>query len=132
VFEAARPLVSHPRVRKLNFINEAGIYKPPDLMEGLYWGVHYEREPQSSWKLDVWFWRRDDGGADIEHAAELRRRLTPETRVAILWLKDASQQPGMYGTTVRSIDVYDAVLNQGIRTPAALESWLVARQRQSD
>jgi hypothetical protein len=130
-FEAARPIVAHPRVRKLTFLNETGVFKPAGLKEGLYWGVHYEADSGAAWKLDIWFWLRTSTPGDVEYAAEMRQRLTPETRVAILWIKDDCWQRGVYGDTVRSMDVYDAVLNHGVRTPGAFERWLAAHREQA-
>jgi hypothetical protein len=66
----------------------------------------------------------------VEYADEIRRRLTPETRLAILWIKDAHHRLQAYGTQeVRSIDIYHAVLDQGVRTPAMFDGYLAERQK---
>jgi hypothetical protein len=131
VFAAARPLASHPRVQKLSFWNESGPFKPPGLADGLYWGVRYLSDAAGEWNLDVWFWPRDATGGpppDVAHAADLRRRLDPETRAAILLIKDAHHRDDAFvGHEVRSIDVYEAVLDRGVRTVAEFGSDLTAR-----
>jgi hypothetical protein len=128
VFLAARPLASHPRVQKLQFWNEAGTFMPEGLDEGFYWGVHYVADDGEAWKLDVWFWRPDFPASDVEHAEMMRRRLTPETRLAILWIKDVARTPGVFGPEpTRGIDVYEAVLDHGVRTPAAFASYLATK-----
>ncbi len=130
VFLAVRPLASHPRVQKLQFWNEAGVFMPEGLDEGYYWGVHYVAADGLSWKLDVWFWRGDSPATDVEHAEMMRRRLTPETRLAILWIKDLARTVGVFGPDpVRSIDVYEAVLDHGVRTPAAFAAYLITKGR---
>ena len=45
------------------------------------------------------------------------RRLTPETRSAILDIKRAWVNRPEFGQTVRSFDIYTAVLDGGVRTP---------------
>jgi hypothetical protein len=130
VFLAARPLASHPRVQKLQFWNEAGTFMPEGLDEGYYWGVHYVAEDGEPWKLDAWFWRSDAPASDVDHAEMMRRRLTPETRRAILWIKDLARTPSAFGPEpVRGIDVYEAVLDHGVRTPAAFAAYLAAKDR---
>lgn len=129
-FQAARPLASHPRVQKLQFWNETGPFTPEGLAEGYYWGVHYIAPAGPPWKLDIWFWR--PGAPDVEHAEMMRRRLTPETRLAILQIKDLALTPGTFGPDpVRSINVYEAVLDHDIRTPAAFATYLAAKHRLS-
>jgi hypothetical protein len=53
-------------------------------------------------------------------------RLTPETRLAILWLKDLWHGTPLYPTSVGSVDIYAAVLDAGVRTPAAFDDYLTA------
>jgi hypothetical protein len=57
----------------------------------------------------------------------MRRRLTDETRLAILWIKDAWHRLPSYRTSVLSIDIYDAVLEHGVRTPGAFARYLGER-----
>jgi hypothetical protein len=129
-FLAARPLASHPRVQKLHFWNEAGAFTPDGLDEGYYWGVHYVPAAGQPWKMDIWFWRPGAPAPDVEYAEMVRRRLTPETRLAILWIKDIARTPGALSPeSVRSIDVYEAVLDHGVRTPAAFSAYLAAKGR---
>lgn len=118
-FQTIRPLASHPRVKRLSFVNEAGRFKPPGLRDGYYWGVRYHADTGDEWKIDVWFWPREASAGDVAHADELRNRLTPETRLAILRIKDALHEQLLY----RSVDLYDAVLNHGIRTPSEFAAY---------
>ena len=129
-FEAVRPLVVHPRVRKLSYDNQTGAFNPGFPLEGYYWGVQYENPVGLAWKLDVWFWPRRAPSEDIQHTQELRRRLTPETRLAILWIKDALHRQRMFSAyRVSSVDIYDAVLKHGVRTPATFGAHLATPRR---
>ena len=62
-----------------------------------------------------------------ELLAELELILTPETRLAILWIKDLWHRLPVYPYTVGGFEVYDAVLNHGVRTPVDFDYFL--RQR---
>jgi hypothetical protein len=55
------------------------------------------------------------------------RRLTPETRLAILWIKDAWYRHPSYPDVVSGMDIYKAVLEHGVRTPEQFGSYLSRR-----
>ncbi len=118
-------LVSHPRVRQLTFRNDSGAWNshPEKYPDGIYWGIDY-RDGRLTWNIDVWFVTDADRQPDLRHVRELAGRLTPETRSAILDIKRAWVTRPEYGTTVRSFDIYSAVLDQGIRTPEEFERYL--------
>lgn len=63
----------------------------------------------------------------MAHAEEMRRRLTPEAQIAILWIKDAHHRMDLFaGHRLGSVDVYAAVLDHGVRTPAEFAAYLAA------
>ena len=119
---AAVDLVRHPRVRQLTFRNDSGPWNshPEKYPDGVYWGIDY-RDGRRTWNIDVWFVTEADRQPDLRHVRELGGRLTPETRSAILDIKRAWVQRPEYGQTVRSYDIYTAVLDDGIRTPEEFE-----------
>ena len=98
--------------------------QPPEKYpDGVYWGIDY-RDGHRKWNIDVWFVADADRQPDLRHVRELARRLTPETRSAILDIKRAWVNRPEYGQTVRSFDIYTAVLDRGIRTPDEFERFL--------
>jgi hypothetical protein len=119
LFDAIRPLASHDRVRRLSFRNDTGRWNTdPAYPDGLYWMVEYIAEAGETWNLDLWFLREGTTQFDLEDLRALPPRLTPETRLAILRIKEAVRaRPG--ADRVRSHLVYEAVLDHGIRTPEA-------------
>ncbi len=121
------PIASHPRVKRLSFVKEAGRFNNTGLTDGYYCGVRYITDGGDEWKLDVWFWSREAPSRDVEHARELGSRLTPESRLAVLGIKDACCRSPAYRREVLSVDVYDAVLRHGVRTPREFDAYLVAR-----
>ena len=56
-----------------------------------------------------------------------RRKLAPETRLAILWIKDAWHRLPSYPDLVGGVDVYNAVLEHGVRTPKQFGRYLRRR-----
>ncbi len=122
---AAVDLVSHPRVRQLTFRNESVLWNshPEMYPDGIYWGIDY-RDGHLTWNIDVWFVSDADRQPDLRHVRELAGRLTSETRSAILDIKRAWVTRPEYGKTVRSFDIYMAVLDQGIRTAKEFERYL--------
>ncbi len=118
VFDAVRTLASHPRVRRLAFRDDTGRWNVhPAYPDGLYWQVEYVTDSGVAWNLDLWFLLDGTTQFDLEHMHTLPPRLTTEARLAILRIKEAfSVPPG--AQRVRGYEVYEAVLDHGIRTPA--------------
>lgn len=132
VFEVARPLARHPRVRRVTFRDDTGAWNTdPDYPDGVYLGLDYRSPGGHDWRLDLWFLLDGTTQFDLEDVVALPPRLTPEARLAILRIKDAWHRRPEYGSTVRSADVYAAVLNHGIDTPEAFERYLETRARRS-
>jgi len=123
-FAAVRPLASHPRVVRLNFDNWSGPNRTPAFPDGYYWGVRYRAAAEREWKLDLWFLPDDTPRKEAALAAAMDRQLTPETRCAILSLKDLWHRSPSYGRGVASVDIYDAVLYHSVRTRDAFERYL--------
>lgn len=127
LYDAIRPLAGHPRVRRLSFRNDTGHWNTdPAYPDGLHWMVEYVAEAGAAWNLDLWFLRDGTTQFDLDDLRTLPPRLTPETRVAILRIKEAvAARAG--ADRVRSHLVYEAVLDHGIRTPEEFERHLARR-----
>ena len=132
---AVTPIAVHPQVAEVRYLNQSDTRSVSGLRRDrrCYYQVLYQTAAGDVWKLDVSFWLSDDAREDeVRYQADLVRRLDPETRLAILWIKSqwvqsVTQRDPAYGHGVASIDIYDAVLNHGVRTPAAFDAYLAAR-----
>ena len=127
VFDLGRRLARHPRVRRLTFRKDTGLWNTHAVLpDGIYWLVEYAADPDVTWTLDLWFLLDGTTQFDLEHVKTLPGRLTPETRAAILRIKEA-----VYADTTRprgpSYAIYEAVLDHGIRTPEAYERYRESR-----
>jgi hypothetical protein len=126
VFGFGGSLAAQPRVRGLTFRNDTGHWNTdPRYVDGLYLAIGYVADPDIAWKLDLWFLREGTTQFDLEHMKVLPARLTPETRAAILRIKEAiAADPSR--PTLPSYSIYEAVLDHGVRTPEAFERHLAA------
>jgi hypothetical protein len=82
--------------------------------EALYWGVKPDTLGED-WKLDLHAVRPDALRFLVAQNARIAERLTPETRLAILRLKDALWRHDEYRKGFCSQDIYDAVLDDDVR-----------------
>ncbi|MEU9604905.1 hypothetical protein [Streptomyces sp. NPDC048057] len=118
-------LATHPQVRQVTFRNDCGAWnqEPETYPNGLYLGVECVSSG-ATWNLDVWFLDEPERQPSTAHLTTLRPRLTDETRAAVVAIKRAWADRPEYGTTVKSFDVYRAVLDDGVRDPAQFETWV--------
>ena len=128
-WDAFRPLVTQPRLTRLNYRNEAGERSPTGQAadQRYYFVTHYQTAAGHEWKIDLSLWLSDAPRPHLAQLDDLRRRLTDETRLAILWIKDVWHRLPAYPEEVSGVDVYDAVLEHGVRTPDEFAAHL--RQR---
>ncbi len=135
-YELMQPIYTHPRVRWIRYFNESGSFNSTGLQqyERYYFAVLYENDAGNEWKMDISFWLMQGIHPEPVHEA-IEQQLTPETRLAILWIKDAwHQHPAQphevspaYRDGVYSPDIYAAVLQHGVRTPGEFERYLAQR-----
>lgn len=125
-FEIMYPLLTHPRVKQVRYFHQSDHFRLTDLDERYFFMVYYEPWEQAEWKLDISFWLGEGVHPEPIHDA-LEQQLTPETRLTILRIKDAWYQLPAYRVEVASTDIYDAVLQHGVRTLAEFDHYLVQR-----
>ncbi len=128
VFELIQPLFINPRVNRIRYLNETGEFNPTHLLkdERYYFGVYYYTQAGIEWKIDISFWLMQGIHPEPVHEA-IEQQLIPETRLAILWIKDVWYQLPTYRNEVYSTDIYDAVLQHGVRTPVEFDRYLEER-----
>ena len=130
VFALGQVLAAHPRVRQTTFRNDTGHWnKSADYPDGLYWLVEYVDAAGDGWTLDLWFLAAGTTQYDLEHMKTLPQRLTPEVRAAILRIKEDRQARAAPppGPNLPSYEIYEAVLDHGVRTPAEFERYTAER-----
>ena len=128
VYETMQPLLTHPDVALVRYRNEAGAWNPTGKPEDeRYFFASYVWVEEREWKIDISFWVSRVPRIERLPPERIIPRLTDETRLAILWIKDVWHRRPEYMTTVASADIYDAVLAAGVRTPEEFEAYLAQR-----
>lgn len=117
-FQVLSECALNPRVTKARFSNELNKSD-----KALYWQLRYKYEDDIEWKIDMW---SADNNYNLPRSEDLiqpmRDSLTQETRQAILALKNKRKEDA--SLICPSIDLYRAVLTDGVRTSEELCSWL--------
>jgi hypothetical protein len=88
---------------------------------------HYFVMRIEGWKVDVSLWFAGLPPAVEAFQVELPARLTRESRLAILRLKDFWRRLPAYPEVVSAWEIYDALLNYEVRTLDELDVFLAAR-----
>jgi hypothetical protein len=129
VLAAGAELAAHQDVHSLNYRDDSGRFNenPRAYPDGLYLGPRYHPAGGQEWKLDIWFVDDPARQSDLIHLRTLPERLTDDARVAILGIKTLWSARPEYGRSVRSFDIYTAVLDHHVRDADEFDSWL--RQR---
>jgi len=128
-WDAMRLFAVQPRIHRVRFMNESGKFNPTGELrdERYYFCLFYAPDQGEEWKIDVSFWLNDAPRSEWEDLQKIRMQLNPESRLAILWLKDVWHSLPTYRTQVFSMDIYDAVLKHDIRTPTEFDNYLTER-----
>ena len=84
-----------------------------------------ERAGQS-WRIDLTLWLHDAHLNVTRWHQELRERITAEQRSAVLRIKDAWHRRPAYPDQVGGLDIYTAVIDDGVRTPRQFATWLAS------
>jgi hypothetical protein len=129
VFDTLRPILIHPRVHEVLYREETGPRSPSGQPQDqrYYFVIRYTSAAGQRWKIDISVWLTDAPRNQLGHLDYLARHLTDETRLAILWIKDVWHRLPMYPDEVSGTDVYTAVLDHGVRTPAQFADYLKDR-----
>lgn len=114
-FRLGRDIAALLRPHRMHFRDET-IVRTSGLPRGLYWGVYLGDERAGAWKIDVWTTSRADFEPSRRFTARLLERLTPERRETILAIKSACWRDPDYRKGFSSADIYNAVLDQGVKT----------------
>jgi hypothetical protein len=79
------------------------------------------------WRIDLTLWLHDLHLNVTRWHDELRENITAEQRSAVLRIKDVWHQRPTYPDQVGGLDIYTAVIDDGVRTPRQFAAWLAQR-----
>ena len=131
-YAVIQPLLTHPRVVGLLYMNEHGHRNPTGRLrdDRFFFAVTYETDTRDEWKIDISFWLLDAPHNELDRLQDtFARYLTDETRAIILWLKDLWHRLPCYPYQVSGTDIYYAVLEHGVRNPEQFKAYLSERNK---
>jgi len=119
IVEIGKSLILTPGVIKLQ-LNHKGDYVTPGAgkPKGVYMGLTIFFKDEL-WNLDIWFIKE-------ENEVPLKLKLddlSDEQREIILWLKTEIFEQGRYYRDFAPVDIYKAVLLDGVKDVTGLEEW---------
>lgn len=116
-FRIIGEIATIPGVKQVQYLN---FMDTPD--PGFYWRIDYEDAQGVTWDIDNWLvpYAHPHAGMANRFAEAMERALTDETRLAILEIKTAADP----ASKPRGIDIYRAVLRDGVRSVEAFQIWL--------
>ena len=125
VLQIMAPLLAHPCLKMMRYRNASGAFLPPDPTDArFFYALYFQPENGEEWKIDVSFWVSPLPRAESASAERIAARLTDETRLAILWIKDVWHRLPIYPLEISGVDIYEAVLDHGVRTPSQFGDYL--------
>jgi hypothetical protein len=108
---------------KMSFRNE--ILKGTEgLPNGLYWGIYLGDERNGAWKIDVWAINKAECNKLLNFCADIEKKLTPQTAANIMDIKSQCWKDPNYRRSYTSMDIYDAVLMEGVANIQAFKHYL--------
>lgn len=127
-WEVMWPIISRPEITRVSYANESGHLNASGRSndDRHYFVIHYETADRDDWKIDITFWLTE-GRRDQRDRALALHGLPRESRISILWLKDVWHRLPTYPYRVGGVDIYDAVLEHGVRTPEEFDAYLRRR-----
>jgi hypothetical protein len=129
VLRLAERIVGQAAVTSLEYHDERG----PRCVTGQVRDERYHvpftvKRAGQSWRIDLTLWLHDAHLNVTRWHEELRERITAGQRGAVLRIKDVWHRRPDYPDQVGGLDIYTAVIDDGVRTPDQFAAWLAGRR----
>jgi hypothetical protein len=118
-------VVDLPDVTGFDYRDERGVRSPTgDVRDERYHLPIRCQRDGALWRIDLTLWLHDPHLNVRAWHLRLRDRVTAEQRSAILRIKDVWHRLPSYPDQVSGWEIYNAVLDDDVRTPAEFATWL--------
>lgn len=104
--------------------------------KGIYFGIKYFGHIPSSekissksvyiWKIDLWFVTKENVEG-ITKTKEIKSKLELKNKQIILEIKNALWDHPLYKKDIKSMDIYDAVLEKGVKNLEEFKKYLLEK-----
>lgn len=127
VLRLLQRIVDRPGVVGFDYRDERGPRSPTGTVrdERYHMVVELARDGRT-WRVDLTLWLNDPHTNVTAWHESLRETVTADQRSAILRIKDVWCRLPSYPDHVGGLQIYHAVLDDGVRTPKQFASWLAA------
>jgi hypothetical protein len=120
-------IVARPEVTGLDYRDERGPRCVTGEIRDERYHVTLMVEFTQRWQIDLTLWLHDPHRNVTQWHEELRERITAEQRIAALRIKDYWHRQPAYPHQVGGLDIYTAVIDDGVRTLEEFAAWLAGR-----
>jgi hypothetical protein len=111
-----------------DYRDERADRSPTGLVKEERYHVPFQIERRGSvWQLDLSLWLHDLHQNVTGWHQALRHKITDEQRAAVLRIKDVWFRLPSYPAQIGGLEIYTAVIEQGVRTPEEFRVWLADR-----
>ena len=123
-FKLGGEIASRLKPQRMHYRNEF-LGKTPNLPVGFYWGIYVTGlvSPEE-WKIDLWAIDSEQRKNFQKSMDELRAGISKERRLVILEIKNHYWKHPEYRKTFYSLDIYQAVIEEDIKTVREFAGWL--------
>ena len=114
-WQALAPVFAQGRMQSIRLSKWVGDHRDAAQPEGYSAVLRYCPGPGAAgqWRIDVWFFTPREADTRLHWDRRIRAELSPQLRIAILAVKAAVHAEPWYS----SAEVYEAVLDHGVRAP---------------
>jgi hypothetical protein len=125
VLRLLHTIITIPGVISFEYHDERGSRRPTEAIrdERYHLPITVQRGT-TTWRIDLTVWLHDPHANITTWHESVRDTITDEQRLAVLRIKDVWHQRPEYPDHVSGVEVYNAVLNDGVRTPEQFGAWL--------
>jgi hypothetical protein len=127
VLRLLQRIVAHPAIVGFDYRDERGPRSPTGTTRDERYHVPVAVNlDDRSWRIDLTLWLNDPHSNLVTWHETLRDTITADQRSAVLRIKDVWHTVPSYPDQVGGLQIYTAVLDDGVRTPSQFAAWLVA------
>ncbi|UYP43944.1 hypothetical protein NEF87_000229 [Candidatus Lokiarchaeum ossiferum] len=128
IFEVGRAIALFPYTSTMYFRNEF-VLNTVGNPKGIFWCVEILLPSSQLWKIDILFANKEEIHKILKNGEEIKQKVTPSIRRSILEIKTPLSKRLEYRRSYRSVDIYHAVIHDGIRTVGEWDIWWKAKKR---
>lgn len=127
VLRLLQRIIDRPGIVGFHYRDERGLRSPTGAArdERYHLVIELARHGRT-WRIDLTLWLNDPHANVMAWHESLRDSVTAEQRRAILRIKDVWYRLPSYPDRVSGMQIYQAVLDDGVRTPREFAAWLAA------